>query len=128
MAVGILQWRRIYDRDGYRCVYCKHPLWEDLRVWHCATVDHLYPKSEKWKGSNSDKNLVAACQLCNSLKGHFIPSLAKKSGVLVEKKEKFEVHDDHRAEYIESVITEIGQQRSKREIAFTNERKRIQKN
>lgn len=118
----------IYDRDGYRCVYCKHPLWEDLRIWHCATEDHIYPQSEKHRGSNSHANLVAACQLCNSLKGHFVPRpFADRDGVLVEKSGKIEVHAEFRDEYLRLVTEEIDRRRAKREAEFASERRRIQK-
>ncbi len=122
------RYQHIYDRDGYRCVYCMHPLWEDIRVWHCATEDHLYPQSKKYRGSSSHANLVTACQLCNSLKDCFIPRpFADEPGVLVEKGGKIEVHADARDEYLELVRKEIDRRRAKREVEFTNERKRIQR-
>jgi 5-methylcytosine-specific restriction endonuclease McrA len=55
--------RRIFERDGYRCVYCgqRFPP-EEL------TVDHLEPRVRG--GDRSDGNLVTACGGCNTLKGH----------------------------------------------------------
>lgn len=54
---------RIYERDGYRCVYCgeRFPA-EEL------TLDHVQPRVRG--GDRSDGNLVTACGGCNTLKGH----------------------------------------------------------
>jgi 5-methylcytosine-specific restriction endonuclease McrA len=54
---------RIFERDGYRCVYCGE-LWpvEEL------TVDHVEPRVRG--GDHSEGNLVTACKACNTLKGH----------------------------------------------------------
>ncbi|MEF9884375.1 HNH endonuclease [Streptomyces sp. P9-A4] len=49
-------------RDGWRCVYCRHPF-KDLRE---ATMDHVVPISlhRTW----SVNALVLACQPCNHVK------------------------------------------------------------
>ncbi len=54
---------RIYERDGYRCVYCgeRFPA-EEL------TLDHVQPRVRG--GDRSDGNLVTACGGCNTRKGH----------------------------------------------------------
>lgn len=54
--------RRIFERDGYRCVYCgeQFPI-EEL------TIDHVEPRVRG--GDRSDGNLVTACKACNTLKG-----------------------------------------------------------
>ncbi|HKO17092.1 MAG TPA: HNH endonuclease signature motif containing protein [Gemmatimonadaceae bacterium] len=54
--------RRIFERDGYRCVYCgsRFPA-EEL------TIDHVQPRVRG--GDRSDGNLVTACEACNTLKG-----------------------------------------------------------
>lgn len=53
----------IFERDGYRCVYCgERFLAEEL------TVDHVQPRARG--GDRSDGNLVTACRGCNTLKGH----------------------------------------------------------
>jgi 5-methylcytosine-specific restriction endonuclease McrA len=119
------RYQKIYDRYDYRCVYCKHPLWEDFRIWHSAVEDHLYPQSKKHNGSNSDANLVAACQLCNSLKGDFVPKpFADQEGVLVKNNGKYEVNVEFLDEYIRLVTAKIEERRATRETEFNLERKR----
>ena len=53
----------IFERDGYRCVYCgeQFPA-EEL------TLDHVQPRVRG--GDRSEGNLVTACKACNTLKGH----------------------------------------------------------
>ncbi len=53
----------IFERDGYRCVYCgeRFPA-EEL------TLDHVQPRVRG--GDRSEGNLVTACMGCNTLKGH----------------------------------------------------------
>lgn len=53
--------RRIYARDGHRCVYCGE-LAEKL------TLDHVKPRSAG--GTNVSENLVTACMVCNRARGH----------------------------------------------------------
>jgi hypothetical protein len=121
-------WQKTYDLAGYRCVYCKEPLWEDLRLWHNATIDHLYPRSKKFAGSDSASNRVAACQLCNSLKGHFIPAMASNHGVIVKRaiSGKKEVHANYRTDYIAAVWAEIRKRKDIRRKQFYVERRRLQ--
>lgn len=51
----------IFERDGYRCVYCSHvfPV-EEL------TLDHVQPRVKG--GDHSEGNLVACCSDCNTAK------------------------------------------------------------
>jgi len=53
----------IFERDGYRCVYCggQFPA-EEL------TLDHVQPRVRG--GDRSEGNLVTACGPCNTLKAH----------------------------------------------------------
>jgi 5-methylcytosine-specific restriction endonuclease McrA len=54
---------QIYERDGYRCVYCGEQFApEEL------TLDHVEPRVRG--GDRSEGNLVTACMRCNTLKGH----------------------------------------------------------
>lgn len=54
---------RIFERDGFRCVYCGERFEaEEL------TIDHVQPRVHG--GDRSDGNLVTACRGCNTLKGH----------------------------------------------------------
>lgn len=49
----------IYERDGYRCVYCdKNFGREELTLDHCAQ-----------HGGNGSVNLITACRKCNSRRG-----------------------------------------------------------
>jgi len=52
---------RIYQRDGYACVWCR----ADLRstIGYGRTLDHVLPRSKG--GSNRPENLVTACGTCN---------------------------------------------------------------
>jgi hypothetical protein len=53
----------IFERDGYRCVYCGQLFPADE-----LTVDHVQPRVRG--GDRSEGNLVTACKGCNTLKGH----------------------------------------------------------
>ncbi len=54
--------RRIFARDGHRCVYCGKVLPEEL-----LSLDHVEPRRKG--GDHSDGNLVTACRPCNRAKG-----------------------------------------------------------
>jgi len=59
----IVKRNEIFERDGYRCVYCGVQLpAEEL------TLDHVQPRVRG--GDRSEGNLVTACRACNTLKGH----------------------------------------------------------
>jgi hypothetical protein len=53
---------RIFERDGFRCVYCAtvYPA-EEL------SVDHVEPRRKG--GDRSPGNLVTCCKVCNAEKG-----------------------------------------------------------
>lgn len=51
----------VYERDGYRCVYCGEREREQL------VLDHAVPLARG--GGDSIENLVTACVACNSSKG-----------------------------------------------------------
>jgi 5-methylcytosine-specific restriction endonuclease McrA len=52
----------IFERDGYRCVYCGEVFAADA-----LTVDHVQPRMKG--GDRSGGNLVTACRGCNTAKG-----------------------------------------------------------
>ena len=53
---------RVLRRDRFRCAYCAAAFApEDL------TLDHVEPRMRG--GDDSEGNLVAACRICNELKG-----------------------------------------------------------
>ena len=59
----IVKRKEIFERDGYRCVYCgtQSPV-------EALTLDHVQPRVRG--GDHSEGNLVTACRACNILKGH----------------------------------------------------------
>lgn len=56
--------RRIYERDGWRCIWCQRC----VRERGVATLDHVLPRDKG--GTNDHTNLVTACHLCNSWRRH----------------------------------------------------------
>ncbi len=52
----------IFERDGYRCVYCGRV----LDIEH-LTLDHVQPRVQR--GDQSPGNLVTSCVTCNTRKG-----------------------------------------------------------
>lgn len=57
---------KIYQRDGYKCVYCG--------THKKLTIDHVMPKSRG--GLNTWENMVTCCFDCNSKKGNKTPQEA----------------------------------------------------
>lgn len=53
--------QRIFERDGYRCVYCGRP---------GTSLDHILPKN--MGGETSESNVVVACRRCNKIKSDFL--------------------------------------------------------
>jgi 5-methylcytosine-specific restriction endonuclease McrA len=58
-----LKRNQIFERDGYRCVYCGEQFAPDE-----LTLDHVQPRIRG--GDRSEGNLVTACMGCNTRKGH----------------------------------------------------------
>lgn len=61
LAITRQQRRRVYARDGYRCIDCGTA--EDL------TLDHIVPLAVKAKRHYRDDELVTRCRSCNSSRG-----------------------------------------------------------
>lgn len=60
--------RRIYERDGYQCVWCSVPVvCEPGAGARTATLDHLLCRDAG--GTNDTHNLVTACMRCNRERG-----------------------------------------------------------
>ena len=53
----------IYERDGYRCVWCGIQV--EAKISAC--LDHLVPRSQG--GTHKSNNLVTSCFDCNSDRG-----------------------------------------------------------
>jgi hypothetical protein len=60
----------VYERDGYKCVYCDYDASVSYEAWLRArlNVDHWIPRSKG--GSDEMDNLLTACGPCNSGKGN----------------------------------------------------------
>jgi 5-methylcytosine-specific restriction endonuclease McrA len=64
--------RRVYARDGWRCVWCECELTSPRKdgpfpdADRCASLDHVLSRDRG--GSNRTSNLVTACLTCNSLR------------------------------------------------------------
>jgi 5-methylcytosine-specific restriction endonuclease McrA len=61
--------RRIYMRDGHRCVWCTKDLSRGVKARR--TLDHVIPRL--WSGSNHITNLITACLRCNTQRGDLSP-------------------------------------------------------
>ena len=59
--IGKVRRRRIYARDGHRCVYCG-------KLAERLTLDHIVPRS--MGGTNVTENLITACMECNRNRGN----------------------------------------------------------
>ena len=70
--------RRIYERDGWLCVWCTVKVAQQLAPGIClASVDHVVPRSRG--GSNRPGNLITCCATCNTKRGHrSVPAFAAK--------------------------------------------------
>lgn len=53
---------RIFQRDGFRCVYCGIPF-----AVEALTIDHVEPRVKG--GDTSEGNVVTCCRPCNAAKG-----------------------------------------------------------
>lgn len=61
-------WKKVHRKDaflkqGRRCKYCLEPM-----LLKDATADHRLAKRKG--GTTTSKNIAAACEACNSAKGH----------------------------------------------------------
>lgn len=69
------EWRAVIERDGNKCVYCDRPSGKYIPPETASdaviSVDHVIPACRG--GSNTPKNLVAACMSCNTFKGDRTP-------------------------------------------------------
>ena len=57
----------ILRRDQFRCQYCGLDGMANFENFLIMTVDFIIPRARK--GKKDDRNLVAACRPCNTLKG-----------------------------------------------------------
>jgi hypothetical protein len=62
--------RRILDRDGHECVWCRRPLEPGGRF---ASLEHLVPRLKG--GPAWPENELAACRACNRARGHTAPAV-----------------------------------------------------
>jgi 5-methylcytosine-specific restriction endonuclease McrA len=59
--------KRIYARDGWRCVWCYCKVEQVTRDSFPACLDHVLPREHG--GSNHESNLVTSCFSCNAARG-----------------------------------------------------------
>jgi len=85
-----VRWSRrgIFQRDGYRCIYCGIGAGEqqgnELITKRDFTLDHIMPKSRG--GRNTWSNTACACPKCNQRKGDRTPHEAGMSMLWEPKK------------------------------------------
>lgn len=61
----------IYERDGFRCAYCKCDMSDDEKDGRRRCLDHVIPLAHR--GSNHKTNFVLSCKKCNAIKGARTP-------------------------------------------------------
>ena len=67
------------ERQNHRCCYCGHHMitiekhQQERPPRNAATREHVIPKS--YQGNGLEPNLVAACKLCNELRGNMEPEI-----------------------------------------------------
>jgi 5-methylcytosine-specific restriction endonuclease McrA len=64
----------LFERDGWQCAYCGRGIGELRRRGIRLTRDHVVPVSRG--GTDSWRNVVAACEPCNNAKGSRTPEEA----------------------------------------------------
>jgi hypothetical protein len=64
------RFRRILERDGSECVWCRRPLALDDRF---LSLEHVVPRLKG--GPAWLENEVGACRNCNRRRGHLAPAL-----------------------------------------------------
>ncbi len=98
-------WRRVYIRDNYRCQYCGRNLMVDLDSWLSIELDHL--RSTATGGTNDIENYVTACNVCNRLKGKWMPdgheSLTREDLLAQARRYVFERRAAWASEYLSAV-------------------------
>ena len=88
---------------NFTCQYCGRNLLRDVGTFYEATVDHVWPKSHG--GRRSRDNVVAACNLCNQLKGDYQPeSIEDARAHIAAKRSEFVAYFLRMAEYSEVEI------------------------
>lgn len=84
-ARGSAQNIRVYNRDGWTCVYCR---FNGANESGCVylEMDHLDPRTKKDDDLDQpfDNDKVTACVYCNRLKGGYIPQGTTRDEKLVD--------------------------------------------
>lgn len=75
MAIARHVKRQVFQRDGYRCAYCRLTVDNELPTEHPrrATVDHIIPRSKGGRELDRVSNLITACRRCNHEKRTMSP-------------------------------------------------------
>lgn len=96
--MGYNRWR-IFERDGFRCVYCgAQP--PDVKLH----VDHRHPRSQG--GSDHHLNLVTACEGCNLSKRARVPRWERCSPLWPEETDALEPGYDQQVHNMERLLEE----------------------
>lgn len=66
--------RRASKMQGRRCYYCARQMSSQPQLK--CTAEHLVPRSDQ--GSDSKRNIVAACKFCNAMRHRFFRHLHPK--------------------------------------------------
>lgn len=78
--------KEIFYRDCYTCQYCGEK---------ATVIDHIIPYS--YGGSDSEKNLLASCLLCNLLASNCIfPSLEDKKKFILKRRKDINIDNKRR--------------------------------
>jgi len=64
-----MDYREIYARDRYRCIYCGRDMLKSLDDWLSLEIDHIIPSSKS--EDNSLDNMVTSCNVCNKYKSSY---------------------------------------------------------
>ena len=84
---GLSNRPRTFFADRFRCVYCgKSVLAGDLSILD-LTIDHFRPRATG--GGNQDRNRVAACRQCNTLKSdNVFPYIEEAASFIAEQRKR----------------------------------------
>src|SRR5664279_2682321 len=68
-------WVEVFERDEFKCVYCRNPLDRSSAEVATSTIDHIVPRKlfSPRGAASRGSNLAACCPQCNSLKSDWHP-------------------------------------------------------
>ena len=66
---------QIYQRDGFKCVYCGADGSKSFDTWLTLTCDHLLPKG--YPERENEDFIVTACNFCNVAENRYFSKVEK---------------------------------------------------